>query len=152
MMRVTVEIWPGGDSKRARRMAVIDIANLSGLAPVSDYSVEAVVNPGQPDEAAVKSRVDGHVRADGWAALVQKVMPPLVAHVRSRLRRHIEDVDHDWRQYSWAYDDCIFTCRTCGIKAAARRGLPATSPNECRRDGITVCTRIAETRTREEPT
>ena len=39
MLRVTVEIWPGGDKTRARAIAIANIANLSDLADVSDYAV-----------------------------------------------------------------------------------------------------------------
>ena len=39
MLRVTVEIWPGGDKTRARVVATASVANLSDLADVSDYAV-----------------------------------------------------------------------------------------------------------------
>jgi hypothetical protein len=39
MLRVTVEIWPGGDKTRARTVAIANVANLSDLADVSDYAV-----------------------------------------------------------------------------------------------------------------
>jgi hypothetical protein len=39
MLRVTVEIWPGGDKTRARAIAIANVANVSDLADVSDYSV-----------------------------------------------------------------------------------------------------------------
>ncbi|SHI08088.1 hypothetical protein SAMN05443248_8013 [Bradyrhizobium erythrophlei] len=39
MLRVTVEIWPGGDKTRARSLAIANVANLSDLANVSDYAV-----------------------------------------------------------------------------------------------------------------
>ena len=39
MLRVTVEIWPGGDNTRARAVAIASVANLSDLADVSDYAV-----------------------------------------------------------------------------------------------------------------
>jgi hypothetical protein len=41
MLRVTVEIWPGGDEKRARVLATGDVANVSDLADMSDYEVRA---------------------------------------------------------------------------------------------------------------
>jgi hypothetical protein len=39
LLRVTVEIWPGGDNARARAIAIADVANVSDLADVSDYAV-----------------------------------------------------------------------------------------------------------------
>jgi hypothetical protein len=39
VLRVTVEIWPGGDKTRARAVAIANVANLSDLADVSDYAV-----------------------------------------------------------------------------------------------------------------
>ena len=39
MLRVTVEIWPGGDKLRARVLAIANVANVSDLANVSDYAV-----------------------------------------------------------------------------------------------------------------
>ncbi len=77
MMRVIVEIHPGGDERRARRMAVIDIANISELAPVSSYRVDALLNPSQIDERKVGRSVAKHDRSLGWAALVRRVMETL---------------------------------------------------------------------------
>ena len=39
MLRVTIEIWPGGDKARARAIAIASVANISELAEVSDYAV-----------------------------------------------------------------------------------------------------------------
>jgi hypothetical protein len=39
MLRVTVEIWPGGDKTRACAIAIANVANVSDLADVSDYAV-----------------------------------------------------------------------------------------------------------------
>jgi hypothetical protein len=41
MLRITVEIWPGGDKSRARAIAAANVANVSDLADVSDYAVIA---------------------------------------------------------------------------------------------------------------
>ena len=47
MLRVTVEIWPGGDDARARAIAIANVANVSDLADMSDYvvSVSEAYNP-----------------------------------------------------------------------------------------------------------
>ena len=39
MLRITVEIWPGGDKTRACAIATANVANVSDLANVSDYAV-----------------------------------------------------------------------------------------------------------------
>jgi hypothetical protein len=39
MLRVTVELWQGGDETRARPLAIANVANVSHLADVSDYAV-----------------------------------------------------------------------------------------------------------------
>jgi hypothetical protein len=39
MLRVTVEIWPGGDETRARVLATAAVGNVSDLAETSDYDV-----------------------------------------------------------------------------------------------------------------
>ena len=42
MLRVTVEIWPGGDKTRASAIATANVANVSDLADVSDYAVSVI--------------------------------------------------------------------------------------------------------------
>jgi len=39
VLRIPVEIWPGGDKARARAVAIANVANVSDLAEVSDYPV-----------------------------------------------------------------------------------------------------------------
>jgi hypothetical protein len=73
MMRVTVEIWPGGDVDRAYAVAYIDIWNVSELAPVSDYRYECRLEGGPP----VLGDIVGHRRSDGWAPLVRRVVADL---------------------------------------------------------------------------
>ena len=43
MLRVTVEIWPGGDKTRARAIAIANVANLSDLAEVSELDVNPLI-------------------------------------------------------------------------------------------------------------
>jgi hypothetical protein len=45
VLRITVEIWPGGDKTRARAVAIANVANLSDLADVSDYAVSVTEGP-----------------------------------------------------------------------------------------------------------
>jgi len=44
MLRVTVELVPGGDETRARTIADMTIANISSLADISDYEFTAREN------------------------------------------------------------------------------------------------------------
>jgi len=48
---------------------IVTARNLSGLADISDYEVGAWIN----DTPIWKGRVEGHRRADGWAALVRRI-------------------------------------------------------------------------------
>jgi hypothetical protein len=76
MLRVTVEIWPGGDKTRARALAIANVANLSDLADVSDYVMDA--NEGyNPITNAAPWSQRGHIfqhdrKASVWA-LIAKV-------------------------------------------------------------------------------
>jgi hypothetical protein len=76
MLRVTVEIWPGGDKTRARSLAIANIANISDLADVSDYAV-AVSEGHNPVTNTPPWSQRGHVfqhdrRISVWA-LIAKV-------------------------------------------------------------------------------
>jgi hypothetical protein len=59
VLRVTVEIWPGGDKTRARAVAIANVANLSDLADVSDYAVSVTEghNPRYQHSTVVAARV-----------------------------------------------------------------------------------------------
>jgi hypothetical protein len=76
MLRVTVEIWPGGDETRARSLAIANIANISDLADVSDYAV--VVSEGHNPIAntppwSQRGHVFQHDRRTSVWALIAKV-------------------------------------------------------------------------------
>ena len=70
MMRVTVEIHPGGSSADARQIASIDFENISDLASVSDYHVVAKLE----DRSPFRTVLRGHPRASGWMPLVQRAL------------------------------------------------------------------------------
>lgn len=53
-------------------MLIVKIQNTTALAPVSDYRYEVLVNL----EVIASGEVKGHVRANGWAELVRKVIEP----------------------------------------------------------------------------
>jgi hypothetical protein len=45
MLKVTIELLPGGDPGRRRTLGVMTIANVSDLQDVSDYDVAATEGP-----------------------------------------------------------------------------------------------------------
>jgi hypothetical protein len=53
-------------------MLIVKIQNITNLSPVSDYRYEVLVNL----EVIAGGEVKGHVRAEGWAELVRRVIEP----------------------------------------------------------------------------
>lgn len=76
MLVVKVEVWPGGDPDRAVEISRVGIANVSGMVPVSDYEMTALVDR-DADEQVVKAEINSHERSLGWAALVKRAMTNL---------------------------------------------------------------------------
>jgi hypothetical protein len=75
LIRVTIEIWPGGCKARAHEVARMDIANISELAPISDYAIWASSGAHRPSgKPAFEARgiIEGHRRKDSIWALVAK--------------------------------------------------------------------------------
>ena len=72
MLRITVEIISG----RKRTLATADISNMSGLADVSDYAVEAKTaaraEPSWHSEWEAHGMITGHDREQSVWALVAK--------------------------------------------------------------------------------
>lgn len=66
MIKIRIEIWPGGDESRAQTLGVINIANISNLAEVSDYACQAADQHGK----SVKFDILNHRRSAGWLKLV----------------------------------------------------------------------------------
>ena len=76
MLRITAEIWPGGDETRARKVAIANVANLSDLGEVSDYAVLAAegYNPvGNTPPWSQRGSVLHHDRRTSVWALIAKV-------------------------------------------------------------------------------
>lgn len=71
MLVVKVEVWPAGDFDRAFEIARTGLANVSGLAPVSDYEVTALMARDR-QESVLRAHVLGHTRACGWLPLVEQ--------------------------------------------------------------------------------
>lgn len=77
MLRVLVEVHPGGDSARKRTIAQIDLANVSQLRELSNYDVAARLE-GLPEQ---RFRVNGHQRSHGWVPLVREALKTVVQSV-----------------------------------------------------------------------
>lgn len=69
MLRVTIELVPGGDEDRAHVIEQMTIANVSNLADVSDYDI-AMTDGGQ----RYYGTVHDHVRAHGAWELVDRAL------------------------------------------------------------------------------
>ena len=75
MLRVIIEIVPGGQAQLRRTIASMAIGNISNLADVSDYKVDAMESAnhliGTPPRSAT-CEVTGHDRRQSVWALVAK--------------------------------------------------------------------------------
>lgn len=76
MLRVTIDILPGGDSDRARTIGIAHISNVSELADRSDY--EAVVTTQRYEPLGIKGgtrsvKITNHLRRQDVTALLAKV-------------------------------------------------------------------------------
>ncbi len=75
MLRITVEVCPGGDESRAFTVAKAELGNVSGLAATSDYAV-AMVESDNPIAGTKgwrrQGRIVGHPRASSVWSLVAK--------------------------------------------------------------------------------
>lgn len=77
MIRCTIELLPGGDESRARKIGLVEIANVGGTAQVGNYAVILTKTPpfsgalkaawkrgllrGEDDDA-IAATVEGHHR------------------------------------------------------------------------------------------
>jgi hypothetical protein len=69
MLVVKVEIWPGGDESQAYQVGAMEIGNISGLAPVSDYEVRL--------KGVAMAHVRGHERDRGAWELIRRAITAL---------------------------------------------------------------------------
>lgn len=74
MLRVIVEIHPGGRADAKRTIATLDVGNISQLAEISNYKVVARTDESiHPKEFIVR----GHVRSRGWPSLLRAICAKL---------------------------------------------------------------------------
>jgi hypothetical protein len=75
LLVITIDLYPGGNSQRRRTIASLRIANISGLADISDYDVKAIqaANPLTGSPAGIgSSEVLGHDRRQSIWTLLAK--------------------------------------------------------------------------------
>jgi hypothetical protein len=75
MLRITVEIFPGGRQSHRRELAIMDIANISALSDISDYAVQVSeqANPVAGKKAwSSKGHILKHDRRQNVFSLVKK--------------------------------------------------------------------------------
>lgn len=55
---------------------IVVLTNTSLCAPVSNYNYEVLVGDGSVarSKTIAKGKIEGHARADGWQALVQRLL------------------------------------------------------------------------------
>ena len=70
MLVLRVELWPGGNPGSARELGRVGMANVSRLAPVSDYVCVVVDDAGGERSVLVR----GHKRAAGFWALIARAL------------------------------------------------------------------------------
>lgn len=74
MIRVTVEIFPGGDVSRGREMAEIEIWNETHTTPWAYYVWEAKIAKVEGEGVTHHKGDVRHTIAMGWARLVELVL------------------------------------------------------------------------------
>jgi hypothetical protein len=89
VLRITVEIWPGGDKTRARAVAIANVANVSDLADVSDYAVSLTeghnpISNTPPWSQPGQQKKLGNQSNDRWSGGAERPVGPAATVVRVR--------------------------------------------------------------------
>lgn len=84
MLVVRLELWPGGSKEDAREIGRMRIANISDLAPISDYHVHVEDDDGA--KTNVGFRVAEHPRRECAWSLVRKAIERWLV-IRGEARR-----------------------------------------------------------------
>jgi hypothetical protein len=77
MLRITVELLPGGDESRAETIATGTIANISGLAPLSNYACNFKTTGYAPlglEPTDKTATIHGHHRSAGVLKLIYRAL------------------------------------------------------------------------------
>lgn len=87
MIYIRIELWPGGDRRRARTLGEATIANVGGTAAVGDYEAKLMKSPEYAKRPGVwkKARIEGfpRLRLGPWELL----LAALTACIGDRLTR-----------------------------------------------------------------
>lgn len=86
MLVIKVELWPGGDPKKAREIGRLGLANVSNLNEDSDYVFVSANDRGEIAEGVVRS----HKRSAGFWKLVQR-MTAAADRGGNRIPSYLED-------------------------------------------------------------
>lgn len=73
MLRVTIELLPGGREARKKVLGWFELSNISELADISDYAFHGSIEPGGRDRV-VQGHILQHARASGWLPLVIRLL------------------------------------------------------------------------------
>lgn len=74
MIRIYIELLPGGEALRKKTIARFDVWNTSHLAPVSNYGWQAEILDMHGGVRQRSGRIEGHERASGAIELVRRLM------------------------------------------------------------------------------
>lgn len=90
MLVVKAEIWPKGNGGAAYEIARVGIANVSGLAPISDYVMTALLAR-DAEEYVLRSEINKHERDLGWVPLAKRALTGV--HLAERLSHEVPVTD-----------------------------------------------------------
>jgi hypothetical protein len=89
VIRVYIELLPGGEAMRKKTIARFDVWNTSHLAPVSNYAWQAEILDMHGGVRQKTGTIAGHERSKGALALIRRLM--LEADDRTEHRGTVSD-------------------------------------------------------------
>ena len=84
MIEVLVNIVPGGDRRRTREIASLEIVNESELAPVSDYSYR-LISEASPVTMRPKQVLGGSIKNHWRASSIWELVAKILDKEKDRL-------------------------------------------------------------------
>lgn len=116
MLRISVEIDPGGDAHRRRELASAAVSNVSDLADLSRYRVfarEGANEVAGADAWEAMGHIGGHDRRQSVWALVEKVAAWAAVEAREHNRPQVDPEEFlKWLSPQLAGDEELFRVRT----------------------------------------
>lgn len=123
MIRVYIEMLPGGEALRKSTIARFDVWNRSNLAPVSDYAFAGEV---VDMHGAVKRKtgaIIGHERADGVLELVRRLMVEAGTDPRVSVEERMEDLSAHLLMLCMTVESSTKDPQVLAVAAKAREAL-----------------------------